>query len=385
MKYKSFILISIFLLILGLLYTPFFTQEQNVEATILDQMDKCIKDGQIPCRWVPDLGGGYGYPLFNYYAPLPYYFVQIINFFSNNFVFSVRLMFILTFIGTFFSIFFLSKEFISSNKAIFISIIYSFFPHLFLSFYSKDPTGKLWLLMSFPLIVSSFFKLYKKRNASQIVLVSLSAFILLTSYYLSVIIFFIFVPLFVLFLYFNEKRETKFILYAAISIVLGICLSSFYIIPAFFESNLIHKNTRFYGYLPIYAQEYPAFSTEEKYQILTGDAQVDGYKSGTNWFTFKVDSKGYTILRLSQYYFPNWTILVNGKNVNVEYKNNSLGLMTLILDKGSFWVQGRLVDTPIRVVANAITVVSGVVILIISLTLIKSVRKGLLYYLKAIN
>ena len=35
------------------------------------EMDKCLKDGQIPCRWTPDLGYGYGYPLFNFYPPLP--------------------------------------------------------------------------------------------------------------------------------------------------------------------------------------------------------------------------------------------------------------------------------------------------------------------------
>ena len=55
-----------------------FTHHDDVEMIRLYEMDQCFKDHQIPCRWVPDLGGIYGYPLFNYYAPLPYYFGELI-------------------------------------------------------------------------------------------------------------------------------------------------------------------------------------------------------------------------------------------------------------------------------------------------------------------
>ena len=39
----------------------------------LFELEKCVADAQIPCRWVPDMGYGYGYPLFNFYPPLPSY------------------------------------------------------------------------------------------------------------------------------------------------------------------------------------------------------------------------------------------------------------------------------------------------------------------------
>ena len=63
-----------------LLMAPFFSHHDDVQVIRLYEMDKCIKDGQIPCRWVPDLGGLYGYPIFNYYAPLPYYFGELFYF-----------------------------------------------------------------------------------------------------------------------------------------------------------------------------------------------------------------------------------------------------------------------------------------------------------------
>ena len=49
---------------------PYFTHHDDVQIIRLYEINKCIIDHQIPCRWVPDLGGLYGYPIFNYYAPI---------------------------------------------------------------------------------------------------------------------------------------------------------------------------------------------------------------------------------------------------------------------------------------------------------------------------
>ncbi len=72
-KHKEFLLGL--LLTLSLLWPlmagPYFTHHDDVQVIRLYEMDKCFKDHQIPCRWVPDLGGLYGYPIFNYYAPMP--------------------------------------------------------------------------------------------------------------------------------------------------------------------------------------------------------------------------------------------------------------------------------------------------------------------------
>ncbi len=39
----------------------------------LAELERAIRFGQLFPRWLPDLGFGYGFPLFNYYAPLSYY------------------------------------------------------------------------------------------------------------------------------------------------------------------------------------------------------------------------------------------------------------------------------------------------------------------------
>ena len=73
------ILIIIFPVIFRLIRPGFYSMYDDMQVIRLQQMDVCVRDGQIPCRWVPDLGLGYGYPLYQYYAPLPYYFMETVH------------------------------------------------------------------------------------------------------------------------------------------------------------------------------------------------------------------------------------------------------------------------------------------------------------------
>ena len=50
----------------------YFNMHDDLQMMRQLQMEKCFIDGQIPCRWVPDMGYGFGFPLFNFYPPLPY-------------------------------------------------------------------------------------------------------------------------------------------------------------------------------------------------------------------------------------------------------------------------------------------------------------------------
>src|SRR3989344_6296183 len=100
--FKKQTLILVFLLIVilptfsALLRQGFFPMHDDMQAMRLMQLDKCVKDWQIPCRWVPDMGYGYGYPQFNYYAPLPYYIMEGFHLLGFGFLDSVKVFFVLT-------------------------------------------------------------------------------------------------------------------------------------------------------------------------------------------------------------------------------------------------------------------------------------------------
>ncbi|MCJ7739282.1 MAG: hypothetical protein MUQ10_18540, partial [Anaerolineae bacterium] len=50
----------------------------------LAQLARALENGIPYPRWAPDMGFGYGFPLFNYYAPLSYYLSEVLSWFGLN-------------------------------------------------------------------------------------------------------------------------------------------------------------------------------------------------------------------------------------------------------------------------------------------------------------
>ena len=58
-----------------------------------------IQNGILYSRWLPDLGYGYGYPIFNYYSPLSYYLVELLHLLGLDLIGAYLAVFVLAFIG----------------------------------------------------------------------------------------------------------------------------------------------------------------------------------------------------------------------------------------------------------------------------------------------
>src|SRR3989344_8453561 len=84
------VLLATFPTIKSILRFSYYPMHDDFHPIRLLEMDKCIKDGQIPCRWVPDMGFGYGYPHFNYYAPTPYYVMEIFHLLGFSYLGSIK-------------------------------------------------------------------------------------------------------------------------------------------------------------------------------------------------------------------------------------------------------------------------------------------------------
>jgi hypothetical protein len=140
-----------------------------------------------------------------------------------------------------------------------------------------------------------------------------------------------------------------------------------------------------FDYLPIYAKAPPAELATVRYKILTGDSQVYDFYEGTNWITFKTKTNTHSIIRLSQYYFPDWRIFVDGKEIVIDYKGNDLGLMTVILGKGNHEISARLYDTQIRSLGNSLTVAGFFISVVLFLVSFSGVRRWIAYYRKRVN
>ena len=93
----------------------YFNMHDDLHMMRQLEMEKCFADRQIPCRWVQDMGYGFGFPLFNFYPPLPYLIGQGIRFLGFSFVNTVKITFALSFIVSGVSMYLLAKEFFPEN------------------------------------------------------------------------------------------------------------------------------------------------------------------------------------------------------------------------------------------------------------------------------
>src|SRR3989344_3007175 len=93
-KYYGLILVLIlsFWAIKPLFVNGFFPMHDDTQVARVFEMGKALRDGMFPVRWVQDLGYGYGYPIFNFYAPFAYYVGGLFNIIGFNALIATKMM-----------------------------------------------------------------------------------------------------------------------------------------------------------------------------------------------------------------------------------------------------------------------------------------------------
>jgi len=399
LKNRSFLIGFLFTLVLflALTFSPYFIKTSYNQTMRVYQIDKCLRDGQIPCRWVPDLGQMYGYPLFNYYAPLPYYLGEAGYLLTHSFLLAVRVTFSLFGLVAYLFVYLMAPKFWT---------FYSLVSSAVVIYGGTGSLGEIAVLALIPALVWALRRLICIPAEGSVLILSLVAAISVLSHH---IIAMLFLPASVVFLLStllsrrDFKQSLKFSLHSNFklfklslaSLVLSLLLASFYIVPLILERDYVRSGESGLGYiyriersgadfLPSSVEESSVKPTIPRYQVLTGESQIADYQSGTNWISFKTETKTHSIIRLSQFYFPNWRVLVDGKEAEISYKDNSLGLITFILGPGKHNVEARLFDTPVRDLANLATGLGFFLYLAGVIVQIQPLRRWLSYYLNGL-
>src|SRR5579859_5628732 len=99
----KFIIFSVLIFVLALAIKPltvpgFFPTHDDTQVARVYEMEKALDDGMFPVRWSKDLGYGYGYSMFNFYAPLSYYVGGLESFFGVDQIVSTKTLFALALI-----------------------------------------------------------------------------------------------------------------------------------------------------------------------------------------------------------------------------------------------------------------------------------------------
>lgn len=214
----------------------------------LYEMDKALKDGQFPVRWSKDLGWGYGMPLFNFYAPLPYYFSEIFHLLGFSFLNSIKICFGATFLLAFLGMFLLANKFWGKYGAVLSAFAFVYSPYRAVDFYARGALGELFAISLIPLAIWSVFELIEQQAYKKVAFASLiMACLFLSHTVLTLMVIPLIFVVGVFYIFLNQKR-LKSSLFFLFSFLLAIGLSSFFLIPAFLEKQFTRVYDLTQGY-----------------------------------------------------------------------------------------------------------------------------------------
>lgn len=222
------------------------------DMQIIRQLDfeKCIYDGQIPCRWTPDLGYEYGYPLFNFYPPLPYIVGQIFRFLHFSFINTIKLTAATQIILTAVFMYILAKSLTNRVGGMIAAIFYTYAPYHAVNIYIRGAMNEAWASTFFPLVLYFIRQTILKQNPLHIIGLAISFSGILLSHNPMAMIFTPFCILWALYWIINSKQLRNFIIYKNLflSALLSISLSAFLTFPLLLETKLVQVDSMFAGY-----------------------------------------------------------------------------------------------------------------------------------------
>jgi len=209
-----------------------FNFHDDTQAARIEQMTVNLKSGHIPPRLAPTISYGLGFPVFNFYAPFSYQITTGFHLLGMSIPMALKFSFFLSVVLSFVTMFLLLQTFFGFLPSILGGIAYASSLWFAVEIFVRGNLAECWFLVLFPL---SLYLLVLNARKSSKYLIAFSVLIItftLTVHnvfsLLSLVIFSLFI------LFFKNKKRNFFIL------ILGLLLSSYFLIPALSELKLTY-------------------------------------------------------------------------------------------------------------------------------------------------
>jgi len=231
---KIFGLILVFILsfwsVKSLIGRGYFPIHDDTQVARVIAMGNALKNGQFPVRWVSDLGYGYGYPLYNFYGPLPYYLGGSLYALGVDSVMATKWMFGIGTVLAAVTMYFLLYPILGLLAAVTGSMIFLYAPYHAVEVFIRGAVGEYWAIAFVPFIILGVCKkrliLGALGLAGTILSHTILGFITTVILSLSILVYLI--------------RKSDWYLLSLV--VLGLGISAFFWLPALVEMQYTSIN-----------------------------------------------------------------------------------------------------------------------------------------------
>ncbi|MGC8879682.1 MAG: 6-pyruvoyl-tetrahydropterin synthase-related protein [Anaerolineae bacterium] len=254
--YAMVLLFSVFIW-LPLLSPAYFFNAHDAPHSVffLVEFDQTLRDGYLWPRWSPDFAFGYGYPLFNLYAPLAFYAAELLHLMGLSFVEAVKGMYILaTIVGGIAMCGFLT-QLMGSSAGVVGAVLYMWAPFHLLEIYVRSAFPEYVALALLPVVMWAFTSLVRHPSGTRLAWAGLSYGLLALTHHASLLTLTPFIGVYVLFLallngwtqrHFHGDDRHRFITLwllplgrALAAALLGLGLAAVYLLPLVTELQYV--------------------------------------------------------------------------------------------------------------------------------------------------
>ncbi len=238
----------LFVLVLSLVAAwPFLIQSglprtNDTERYVFRTADtvEALREGQLYPRWSPHVQGGYGAPIANYYPPGAPYSAAVVAFlFTNNSVLAIRIIYIVSFCLAGSLTYVVVTRHVNAAAGVVAAMLYLFSPYVGLI--APHIIGDLPGVMTLGLIPTLLWavgRLCVLNQPLDVAIVGLTTTGLILTEPRAAVVG-IFLAIAMVGWYQRASARTGTWVNIMLALLIGVGLSAFYWIPAYFESNLV--------------------------------------------------------------------------------------------------------------------------------------------------
>src|SRR3989344_5373073 len=238
-------LLILFILALPLIY-PFFTpgyfatHDGEWAIVRLAEMHREVKDMQLPPRWSHYLNHGFGYPLFLFTYPFPYYAGEFLHLIGIGFTDTIKLIFILSIVLSSITMYLLGNKYWGTWGGFISAVLFTFAPYRITNLFIRGSLGESLATIYFPLLFYLLSELVVRPSRTIVTLTVFSLATFILTHNATVVLFLPVLLVWVILLLFQGKKiSAKNIKIVSIAFILSLTLSAFFWLPALTEKKFV--------------------------------------------------------------------------------------------------------------------------------------------------
>jgi hypothetical protein len=233
---------------------PFMTQslpstdDGALHLFRLVELDRCLRHGVLCLRWAPDFAHGYGYPGFNFYMNLPTIIAESIHLLGLDFPQAMAAAIVLAFFVSGWGAYLLGRDMGGWKAGLVVSTAYMYAPYQFFDAAYRGNLPELWGLAFLPWVLWTGRRAAVRRRWRDVVPFAIVYAALVWSHNIMTLLGSPILGLYLLNLWWQRGHAWREAWRMAAMVGLGLALSAFFWLPAYFEQVWTRYSPELFDY-----------------------------------------------------------------------------------------------------------------------------------------